>query len=113
MAVSILSFEEQMGGWLAYIARSKSLKQQVEGYAKLQGYAKLHALLDDFTTRPILDFDQHAAAEFERLLRLKVRIGTMDLRIAAITIAQHGLLLSKNLTDFRKVPGLRVKDWTV
>ena len=79
-----------MRGWLAYIARSKSLKQQVESYAKL------HALLDDFTTRPILDFDQHAAAEFERLLRLKVRIRTMDFRIAAITIAQDGLLLSKN-----------------
>ena len=107
VAVSIVSFEEQMRGWLAYIARSKSLNQQVEGYTKL------HALLDDFATRPILDFDQDAAAEFERLLRLKVRIGTMDLRIAAITIAQNGLLLSKNLTDFRKVPGLRVEDWTV
>ena len=44
---------------------------------------------------------------------MKVRIGTMDLRIAAITIAQDGLLLSKNLTDFRKVPGLRVEEWTV
>ncbi|MCI0536524.1 MAG: type II toxin-antitoxin system VapC family toxin [Verrucomicrobiales bacterium] len=107
VSVCIVSFEEQMRGWLTYIARSKSLNQQIEGYAKL------HALLDDFTTRPILDFDQHAAAEFQRLLRFKVRIGTMDLRIAAITIAQDDLLLSKNLTDFRKVPGLRVEDWTV
>ena len=63
--------------------------------------------------RPVLDFDRQAATKFERLTRLKVRIGTMDLRIAAIAIAQGAVLLSKNLTDFRKVPGLRVEDWTV
>ncbi len=107
VAVSIVSFEEQMRGWLAYVARSKTLNQQIEGYAKL------HALLDDFTSRPVLDFDQDDAAEFERLIRLKLRLGTMDLRIAAITLANNALLLSKNLTDFRKVPGLRVEDWTV
>ena len=107
VAVSIVSFEEQMRGWLAYVARSKTLNQQIAGYAKL------HALLDDFTSRPVLDFDQDDAAEFERLIRLKLRLGTMDLRIAAITLANNALLLSKNLTDFRKVPGLRVEDWTV
>ena len=52
VAVSIVSFEEQMRGWLAFIARAKSSSQQINGYAKL------HALLDDFITRPILDFDQ-------------------------------------------------------
>ena len=107
VTVSIISFEEQMRGWLAYVARSKSLTQQVDGYARLR------ELLEDFTTRPVLDFDQHAATQFERLLRLKVRIGTMDLRIAAITLVHDALLLSRNLTDFRKVPGLRVDDWTV
>ena len=70
-------------------------------------------MLDDFATRPVVGFVRSAAAEFERMLRLKLRIGTMDLRIAAIAIAQDALLLSKNLTDFRKVPGLRVEDWTV
>jgi tRNA(fMet)-specific endonuclease VapC len=36
----------------------------------------------------------------------------MDLRIAAIALANDALLLSKNLTDFLKVPGLQVADWT-
>ena len=107
VVVCIVSFEEQMRGWLAYIARSKSSNQQIAAYARL------HAMLDDFATRPVVGFDRSAAAEFERILRLKLRIGTMDLRIAAIVIAQDALLLSKNLTDFRKVPGLRVEDWTV
>ncbi len=106
VAVSIISFEEQMRGWLAFIARAKSSNQQTKAYAEL------HALLEDFATRPVLDFDQRCAAEFEQLRRSKVRIGTMDMKIAAISISHDALLLSRNLTDFRKVPGLRVEDWT-
>jgi tRNA(fMet)-specific endonuclease VapC len=106
VAVSIVSFEEQMRGWLAFIAKANSSNQQIKGYAKL------HALLADFITRPILDFDQNSVIEFERLKRSRVRIGTMDLKIAAISLAHDALLLSRNLTDFRKVPGLRVDDWT-
>ena len=107
VAVSIISFEEQMRGWLAFIARADSADQHIKAYAKL------HALLEDFTTRPVLDFDRDAAMEFERLKRSKVRIGTMDSKIASISLARDALLISRNLTDFRKVPGLRVDDWTV
>ena len=106
VAVSIVSFEEQMRGWLAFIAKAKSLAQQINGYGRL------HALLEDFTTRPVLEFDQPSAEVFDRLLRSRVRIGTMDLKIAAIAIACDALLLSRNLTDFRKVPRLRVEDWS-
>jgi tRNA(fMet)-specific endonuclease VapC len=106
VVVSIISFEEQMRGWLAFIARANPVEQQIVAYAKL------HALLDDFITRPIVDFDDVSAAEFERLRSSKVRIGTMDLKIAAIALAHNALLLSRNLTDFRKVPDLRVDDWT-
>jgi tRNA(fMet)-specific endonuclease VapC len=86
-------------GWPSYIARAKSSKQNVNGYAKL------HALLEDFATRPVLDFDPQAAAEFERLIGSRLRIGTMDLRIAAIALAHDALLLSKNLIDFPEFRG--------
>jgi tRNA(fMet)-specific endonuclease VapC len=35
----------------------------------------------------------------------------MDLKIAAIALVHDALLLSANLRDFRKVPGLRVESW--
>jgi tRNA(fMet)-specific endonuclease VapC len=35
----------------------------------------------------------------------------MDLKIAAICLAHDALLLTRNLVDFRRVPGLRVEDW--
>ena len=106
IVVSIISFEEQMRGWLAFIANARSIIEQPRAYGKLL------ALVDDFSSRPILDFDLPCAVEFESLLRQKIRIGTMDLKIAATAIANNALLISRNLVDFRKVPGLKVEDWT-
>jgi tRNA(fMet)-specific endonuclease VapC len=106
VAVSIVSFEEQMRGWLAFIAGARAPAQQVHAYAKLR------ALLEDFNTRPVLDFYDRCASEFEQLARSKLRVGMMDLKIAAIAIAHDALLLSRNLVDFRKIPGLRLDDWT-
>jgi tRNA(fMet)-specific endonuclease VapC len=43
---------------------------------------------------------------------MKIRIGTMDLRIAAIALTHGATLLSRNLVDFKRVPELEVEDWT-
>lgn len=106
VAVTIVSIEEQLRGWLALIARSQTLDHQA------QAYFRLRTLLNDFQSQFILDFDSLAVAEYQRLLKLKIRIGSMDLKIAAITLSQGGVLISRNLGDFRKVPGLVVEDWT-
>jgi len=37
----------------------------------------------------------------------------MDLKIAAIVLARNATLLTRNLADFRKVPGLKVENWTL
>jgi tRNA(fMet)-specific endonuclease VapC len=107
ICVTIISFEEQMRGWLAFIARARSAERQVETYRRL------HVLFDDFRTRQILDFDDRAARQFQQLVQARVRVGTMDLKIAAIALTQGATLLSRNLRDYRKVPGLRVEDWAV
>ena len=59
----------------------------------------------------MLPFDQRTAATFARLRRQRVRIGTMDLKIAAIALEHNALVLSGNVRDFQQVPGLRVEDW--
>ncbi len=41
----------------------------------------------------------------------RIRIGTTDLKIAAIALTHQGTLLSSNRRDFDQVPGLRVEDW--
>ncbi len=106
ICVTIVSFEEQMRGWLAWIAKAKTLERQQEAYTRLR------ELLDDFRTRPVLDFDDAAIEHFRGWGKLKTRLGAMDLRIAAIALANDALLLSRNLAHFRLVPGLKVEDWT-
>jgi tRNA(fMet)-specific endonuclease VapC len=59
-----------------------------------------------------VDFDTEAAARFELLKRVPIRIGSMDLKIAAIALAREATLLTRNLIDFRKVPGLSAEDWS-
>lgn len=103
---TIISFEEQVRGWMARIAGAKSHERQVIAYWRLQ------RLLDDYRSRPLLPFKDAAAYQFETLRRQKIRIGTMDLRIAAIALVNDAILISRNLVDFQKVPGLRVEDWT-
>ncbi len=60
---------------------------------------------------PILDFPEAAIARFEDLKRKKLNVGGMDLKIAAIVLEAGAILVSRNLRDFRRVPGLVVEDW--
>ena len=106
VAVTIISFEEQMRGWLSYIAASRATKRQIEGYARL------HRMMRWYQQQEVLDFDSGAGAVFDGLQRARLRIGTMDLKIASIALDERALLLSRNLRDFRRVPNLRVEDWT-
>lgn len=104
-ATTIITFEEQMRGWLAWIARAKNLAEQVDRYAKLKN------TLEQYTEFTVMDFDDAAARVFYQLQQHHLRIGTMDLKIAAIAMANNATLLSRNLKDFGKIPTLQVEDW--
>jgi tRNA(fMet)-specific endonuclease VapC len=101
----IVSLHEQLLGWNTYMSRARDQ----EGVRR--AYLMFERILADFATAQIAQFDQAAAGVFESLRQNKVRVATMDLRIAAIAISQNMTLLSRNLVDFRKVPGLLVEDW--
>lgn len=106
IGITIVSFEEQTRGWLSYIARARTEQERIAAYRRL------HELLEDFKGRTVVDYDEPAAEVCQQLVKPRIRIGTMDLRIAAIVLVNDATLLSRNLKDFGKVPGLRVEDWT-
>ena len=105
-AFPIISFHEQILGCHAYLNRARNAQEVVRGYGMFA------QVLQDFVAAPVLPFDAVAAATFNDLLAQRVRIATMDLRIAAIALSHDMVLLTRNVRDFGKVPGLQHEDWT-
>jgi tRNA(fMet)-specific endonuclease VapC len=105
VAVAIVTVEERMRGWLAVIAKEKTAIRQVVGYREL---ARLFEFYQEFE---IVLFDEAAARQFDDLRGQRLRLGTMDLKIAATALVQEALLLSVNRRDFEREPGLRVENW--
>ena len=106
LATTIVTYEEQVTGRLAVIRRAKTLPQ------RQQAFFWLGRTLDFFCRVPVLQFDERAATTYQGLMALKLRIGTQDLLIASIALANQATLLTRNLRDYRQVPGLELQDWT-
>jgi tRNA(fMet)-specific endonuclease VapC len=105
--ITIVSFQEQINGWNAYIQRARNPEGLVRGYAMLQ------AILTDFSKANVLPFDTEAAQTFADLRQSGVRVATMDLRIGSIGLVHSFTVLTRNTVDFERIPGLRVEDWTI
>jgi tRNA(fMet)-specific endonuclease VapC len=106
IATSIVSFHEQVQGWLAYLSRARKPAQVVLAYARLE------TIWRSFLKMNVLSFSAEAQDRFSELRRQCPRLQTMDLRIASVALVASATLLSRNLRDFRRVPGLTVEDWT-
>lgn len=106
-AVTLITLEEQLRGWLSVIHRASS------GDRLVLAYGSLHAAMDYYCSMTMLDFAEPARLQYEALRQQRIRVGTNDLRIAATVLAVGAILLTRNSRDFSQVPGLRFEDWTV
>lgn len=87
-----------------------------QGAENSQHREKSHAKLDLFLAPlPVVSFDRQAArlgARIRaRLRRLGTPIGDFDSLIAAHAMALDLTLVSNNLSEFRRVEGLRYENW--
>lgn len=105
VATTILTVEEIMRGWMAAIRRENDPRMQKKAYDRLANLFRFFAGWD------VLPWDDAAIAEFEQLVQHRLRIGTMDLKIASIALANDATVLTCNAKDFGKVPNLRVEEW--
>jgi tRNA(fMet)-specific endonuclease VapC len=105
LAVTIVSLEEQSRGWLNAIRQAKTDKDLMHGYLQFQ------SLFNTAANWRILEWDVVAAATFRSLRTTHPRIGTMDLRIASIALANNRTLLTRNLKDFERIHGLKLRNW--
>lgn len=106
VGVSVVSYDEQALGCHNPIVNSRNPTQL------LGAYDLLHDVLDAFRTYPLVKFDADALIVFEQLKLRKLRIGTLDLRIASIALSKDMTVVTRNLSDFGRVPSLKVEDWT-
>ena len=106
-ALSVVSFHEQVIGAHGFINRAQTSTDIVRGYALLS------ETLNGFIKAPVLHFGIKEIAIFDEMRKQKVRVSTMDLRIASIAISNNLVLLTRNTGDFNKVPSLITEDWSV
>lgn len=74
--------------------------------------SKLYEFLVPFN---ILDFEMHAARYYGKIRKLLKGmgqpIGTMDMLIASIALANDLTLVTNNEKEFTRVPDLRIENW--
>lgn len=105
--VCIVSFHELVNGWNAFSAKKRNSDSLVRTYFEFE------KILRDFSLMQILSFDRKAAEVFDDLNHQSLRVGSMDLRIASIAIANQMTLITQNSVDFERVPGLSIQDWLI
>lgn len=102
----IVVYEEQMRGWMAEIARMQT------GTRLIVPYDSFATTLSIYCGMTVLPFDERAAAYFDDFKRRGIRIGTQDLKIAAIALANDATVITRNSQDFVRVPNLKFEDWS-
>ena len=65
----------------------------------------------DFRRLHILSYTEQAEALYHEWRQQGIRLGTHDLRIAAICVSHNASLISRNRRDFGRVPGLVTEFW--
>jgi tRNA(fMet)-specific endonuclease VapC len=101
-----VTLEEAVSGWYDYLRKAKQPSAVERAYARLVG------TVTNFAKLPIMPYSLAAIAKYDGLLRMKLNVRRNDLRIAAIALTHNATVVTANVRDFARVPGLLVEDWT-
>jgi tRNA(fMet)-specific endonuclease VapC len=106
IAISVVTVEQQLSGWYTQLRKGKGPEKLAWAYRRLAANVRFLACVQ------ILDFEEAAIRRYEDLKRLRLKVGKMDLQIAA-TALQHGATaVTRNTRDFKDIPGLPIEDWS-
>ena len=105
--VTVVSLHEQANGWNSYLASASQPADIRHGYRMFQ------RILAQYAAMNVLPFDEAASTQFADLKPRRLRVATLDLRIASIALSRGLTLLTRNTIDFSRIPGLSFEDWTI
>jgi tRNA(fMet)-specific endonuclease VapC len=108
VAITIITVQEIFNGWTGRINNPTYSHQQVRLYTKLWEATEL------FRSIPVLNFTEIAQDYHQKLLEnkelAKKRL-EKDTKIAAIALANKGIVVTRNHKDFSLVPNLAIENW--
>ncbi len=106
ICVTVITYEEQIKGWLKALSGAKRREDIAFCYLGLKQTAR------DFCSIDILSFDVAAIEQYEKLRTTYRRLGQNDLKIAAIAIVHGAIVITRNQRDFGQITELKSEDWT-
>ena len=104
----IVVIEEVIRGRFSAIRRAEASKSSA---ALCQAYLNLQRSLELTTRFKTLPYTEEAEALFLTWRQAKIRIGTPDLRIAAIAQAHNAELITRNARDYQQILNLNFTVW--
>lgn len=107
LAITIITYCEQIKGRIQNILTAASGPQLVEAYEK---FLRTRAALDEMLVLPVT---QDAADLFDQL-RVDKRVrkrGAADLLNACISITFKATFATRNTKDYAGIPGLKLANW--
>jgi tRNA(fMet)-specific endonuclease VapC len=107
-AIPVVALEEVLRGRLDGIRRAQA------GRIKLsldRAYDLLRDAIEDTRLYQLLPYTAAAHAMVQQWQRAKIRVGTNDMRIAAICIDHGATLVTRNARDYNQLPGLTLDVW--
>ena len=108
IALSVISFQEQMAGWLGRLGKLTKPAEQADWYDRL-----VTRILPVWRRFEMLPFPQPVIQRFLQLRSLRLNVGLMDLRLAAVALENGLIIVTRNTRDFGRIPGLQSEDWSV
>jgi tRNA(fMet)-specific endonuclease VapC len=109
VVITIVTVEEQLRGRLSVISKASDPNSKT---LLSLAYQNLRLTIESLQEFEQIDFNLEAESIYHQLRQQKIRIGTQDLRIASIALANKAILLTRNNRDFSQVPNLIIDDWT-
>ncbi len=97
-----------MQGWLGRLGKLATSAQLADWYDRL-----VTRLLPIWRRFDVLAFPQPTIQRFQRLRALRLNVGLMDLRLAAVALENNLIIVTRNMRDFGRIAGLQTEDWSV
>jgi tRNA(fMet)-specific endonuclease VapC len=106
LGISVITVEEQLTGW------QTALRQAKDDARRERIYLRMALTVEALSGWLVVPLSRAAMSRHATLIRQRLNVSSNDLKIAATAQEQNATVVTRNLRDFGRVPGLTCADWT-